>query len=51
MDAGLVTSFEGSTGRENGFVAGLKASGVINCPVIAQPFKENDEDDDASPFR
>ena len=52
VDAGLVTSFEGSTGRENGFVAGLKASGVIiNCPVIAQPFEENDEGDDATPFR
>ena len=52
VDAGLVTSFAGSTGAENGFVAGLKASGVIiNCPVVAQPFEENDEGDDATPFR
>ena len=51
VDEGLVTSFVGSTGQENDFVAGLKASGVIiNCPVIAQPFEQG-ESDDATPFR
>ena len=39
---GLVVSFEGSPGMENGFVAGLRASNaIINCPVIAQPFEKN----------
>ncbi len=49
---GLVTSFEGSTGEANGFVAGLRATGlIINCPVIAQPFEEDEAGDDATPFR
>ncbi len=52
VDAGLVTSFADSPGMENAFVAGLRASNfIINCPVIAQPFEQNDEDDDATPFR
>jgi len=52
VEAGLVTSFEGSTGQENGFVAGLRTTGIIiNCPVIAQPFEGDDEDDDAGPLR
>ncbi len=46
VDEGLVMSFEGSPGIENGFVAGLNASNaIINCPVIAQPFESaNDEE-------
>ena len=52
VEAGLVTSFGGSPGIENDFVAGLRATNIIiNCPVIAQPFEENDEGDDATPFR
>jgi len=53
VERGLVTSFEGSPGEANGFVAGLRATGlIINCPVIAQPFEREDEaGDDASPFR
>ena len=52
VEAGLVTSFADSPGAENGFVAGLRASDIIiNCPVIAQPFEQNSEDDDATPFR
>lgn len=40
INAGLVTSFAGSQGRDNGFVFGLRASNaVINCPVIMQPFE------------
>jgi len=53
VEAGLVVSFEGSPGPENGFVAGLRASNaIINCPVICQPFEQNDgdNDDDSSPF-
>ncbi len=51
VEEGLVVSFEGSPGAENGFVAGLRASNaIINCPVICQPFEENEEDDDATPF-
>lgn len=42
VERGLVESFSGSPGPENGFVAGLRASNaIINCPVIAQPFEEN----------
>jgi hypothetical protein len=33
-----VTSFSGSNGLPNGFIAGLKPTNlIINCPVIAQP--------------
>ncbi len=40
MEAGLVESFAGSTGPENPFLFGLRASNaVINCPVILQPFE------------
>ncbi len=40
MEQGLVTSFSGSTGPENDFLFGLRASNaVINCPVILQPFE------------
>jgi len=40
VQAGLVSNFEGSPGRDNTFVAGLRASNaVINCPVILQPFE------------
>lgn len=40
MDQGLITSFSGSTGPENAFVLGLRASNaIINCPVILQPFE------------
>ena len=43
VDAGLLTSFAGSTGRANEFVGGLRATGIIiNCPVIAQPFEGQD---------
>lgn len=43
-DQGLITSFTGSTGIENSFVAGLRASNaVINCPVILQPFEDESE--------
>jgi len=43
VEAGLVTSFTGSTGPANDFVAGLRATGaLINCPVIAQPGSTND---------
>ncbi len=52
VDRGLVTSFQGSAGPENGFVAGLRTTEIIiNCPVIAQPFERGGDDDDASPFR
>ncbi len=53
VERGLVTSFAGSPGPANGFVAGLNATGlIINCPVIAQPFERVDRDgDDATPFR
>ena len=51
VEEGLVVSFAGSPGPENGFVAGLRASNaIINCPVICQPFEQNSDDDDASPF-
>ena len=51
VDAGLVVSFMGSPGIENGFVAGLRATeAIINCPVVCQPFEENDNDDDSTPF-
>ena len=51
VEEGLVVSFTGSPGAENGFVAGLRASdAIINCPVICQPFEQNDEDDDSTPF-
>jgi hypothetical protein len=40
IDAGLLTSFAGSTGPENDFVLGLRATNaVINCPVICHPFQ------------
>ena len=43
VDAGLLGSFAGSTGRANEFVGGLRATGIIiNCPVIAQPFEGQD---------
>lgn len=43
VEAGLVTSFAGSTGPANDFVAGLRATGaLINCPVIAQPGSTSD---------
>ena len=54
VERGLLQSFEGSTGIENGFVANLRATGIIiNCPVIAQPGERNPEedDDDSTPFR
>jgi hypothetical protein len=52
VQRGLVTSFEGSPGEENGFVAGLRATQlIINCPVIAQPFSDPDNNDDGTPFR
>ena len=42
VEAGLVVSYEGSPGRANAFVAGLRATnGIINCPVIAQPFEKH----------
>ena len=51
VEEGLVVSFAGSPGPENGFVAGLRASNaIINCPVICQPFEQNSDDDDATPF-
>ena len=51
VEEGLVVSFAGSPGPENGFVAGLRASNaIINCPVICQPFEQNSDNDDASPF-
>ena len=51
VEEGLVTSFMGSPGIENDFVAGLRATNIIiNCPVICQPFEQNDENDDATPF-
>ena len=41
---GSVTSFEGSPGIENDFVFGLRATNaVINCPVILQPFFDEEE--------
>ena len=44
VEAGSVTSFEGSPGEENDYVAGLRATDIIiNCPVIAQPFEGQDE--------
>ena len=44
VEAGSVTSFEGSPGEENDYVAGLRATNIIiNCPVIAQPFEGQDE--------
>lgn len=52
VDRGLVKSADASMGMENGFVAGLRATElIINCPVIAQPFERNAEDDDSTPFR
>ena len=47
VDAGYVTSFEGSPGSPNPFVADLNYSGaMINCPVIAQPFETEDNSQD-----
>ena len=47
VEAGYVTSFEGSEGTANGFVAGLNYTGaMINCPVIAQPFETEDNSQD-----
>ena len=47
INAGLVTSFEGSPGSPNVFVGGLRYSGaMINCPVIAQPFETEDNSQD-----
>lgn len=44
VEQGLVTSFSGSTGPENAFVAGLRATNaIINCPVILQPFEGETE--------
>lgn len=47
VEAGYVTSFEGSPGSPNPFVANLNYSGaMINCPVIAQPFETEDNSQD-----
>jgi hypothetical protein len=38
VEKGYVTSFSGSNGLPNGFIAGLMPTNlIINCPVIAQP--------------
>jgi hypothetical protein len=38
VEKGYVTSFSGSNGIPNGFIAGLLPTNlIINCPVIAQP--------------
>jgi hypothetical protein len=43
VDAGVLESFAGSSGRANEFVGGLRATGIIiNYPVIAQPFEGQD---------
>jgi hypothetical protein len=50
VDRGLVMSAEGSDGRPNPFVAGLRATNlIINCPVIAQPFETVKGEGDAPP--
>ncbi len=47
VKAGHVTSFDGSPGSPNEFVAGLNYTGaMINCPVIAQPFETEDNSQD-----
>ena len=47
VKAGYVTSFEGSPGSPNPFVANLNYSeAMINCPVIAQPFETEDNSQD-----
>ena len=47
VEAGYVTSFEGSPGSPNPFVADLNYSeAMINCPVIAQPFETEDNSQD-----
>jgi len=51
VDQGLVESGAISPeGPGNEFVAGLRPSNIIiNCPVIAQPFERNENEDDADP--
>lgn len=51
VGAGLVESGAISPeGPGNTFVAGLRPSNIIiNCPVIAQPFEQNENDEDDDP--
>jgi hypothetical protein len=51
VDEGLVESGAISPeGPANAFVAGLRPSNIIiNCPVISQPFEQNENEEDEDP--